>query len=48
MPAGSAPRGRTRVGLDDFKGINEQFTYQVGHQLLLALSRPSHNGRLGA
>ena len=38
------------VGLDDFKGINEQFSYQTGDQLLLALSDRlrSHNGRLGA
>ena len=26
------------VGLDDFKGVNEQFSYQTGDQLLLALS----------
>ena len=38
------------VGLDDFKGINEQFSYQNGDQLLLALSDRlrSHSGRLGA
>ncbi|SUD59169.1 diguanylate cyclase/phosphodiesterase [Ectopseudomonas oleovorans] len=38
------------VGLDDFKGINEQFSYQSGDQLLLALSDRlrSHSGRLGA
>ncbi|KIQ06558.1 MULTISPECIES: GGDEF domain-containing phosphodiesterase [Pseudomonas] len=38
------------VGLDDFKGINEQFSYQTGDQLLLALSDRlrSHSGRLGA
>ncbi len=38
------------VGLDDFKGINEQFSYQIGDQLLLALSDRlrSHSGRLGA
>jgi len=38
------------VGLDDFKGINEQFTYQVGDQLLLALADRlrAHSGRLGA
>lgn len=38
------------VGLDDFKGINEQFSYQTGDQLLLALSDRlrGHSGRLGA
>src|SRR5690606_2239936 len=38
------------VGLDDFKGINEQFSYQSGDHLLLALSDRlrSHSGRLGA
>ncbi|WAJ38828.1 EAL domain-containing protein [Pseudomonas sp. GOM7] len=38
------------VGLDDFKGINEQFSYQSGDQLLLALSDRlrSHSGRLDA
>ncbi|WP_455926512.1 putative bifunctional diguanylate cyclase/phosphodiesterase [Pseudomonas putida] len=38
------------VGLDDFKGINEQFTYQTGDQLLLALADRlrAHSGRLGA
>ncbi|SED54687.1 putative bifunctional diguanylate cyclase/phosphodiesterase [Pseudomonas anguilliseptica] len=38
------------VGLDDFKEINEQFSYQTGDQLLLALSDRlrSHSGRLGA
>jgi diguanylate cyclase (GGDEF)-like protein len=38
------------VGLDDFKGINEQFSYHTGDQLLLALSDRlrSHSGRLGA
>ncbi|XLX39319.1 putative bifunctional diguanylate cyclase/phosphodiesterase [Ectopseudomonas mendocina] len=38
------------VGLDDFKGINEQFSYQSGDQLLLALSDRlrGHSGRLGA
>lgn len=38
------------VGLDDFKGINEQFSYQIGDQLLLALADRlrSHSGRLGA
>jgi diguanylate cyclase (GGDEF)-like protein len=37
-------------GLDDFKGINEQFSYQVGDQLLLALADRlrAHSGRLGA
>jgi len=38
------------VGLDDFKGINEQFSYQSGDQLLLALADRlrGHSGRLGA
>lgn len=38
------------VGLDDFKGINEQFSYQTGDQLLIALSDRlrAHSGRLGA
>ncbi|MEO4047886.1 EAL domain-containing protein [Pseudomonas sp. CAU 1711] len=38
------------VGLDDFKGVNEQFSYQTGDQLLLSLSDRlrSHSGRLGA
>ncbi|MDE1163904.1 MAG: EAL domain-containing protein [Pseudomonas sp.] len=38
------------VGLDDFKGINEQFSYQIGDQLLLALADRlrAHSGRLGA
>ncbi|KPA92786.1 MULTISPECIES: putative bifunctional diguanylate cyclase/phosphodiesterase [Pseudomonas] len=38
------------VGLDDFKGINEQFGYQTGDQLLLALADRlrAHSGRLGA
>ena len=38
------------VGLDDFKGINEQFSYQTGDQLLLSLSDRlrSHSVRLGA
>ncbi|WP_213875158.1 bifunctional diguanylate cyclase/phosphodiesterase [Pseudomonas sp. dw_358] len=38
------------VGLDDFKGINEQFSYQIGDQLLLALADRlrGHSGRLGA
>lgn len=38
------------VGLDDFKGINEQFSYQTGDQLLLALSDRlrAHSGRLGS
>ena len=38
------------VGLDDFKGINEQFSYQTGDQLLLALAvrLRGHSGRLGA
>jgi diguanylate cyclase (GGDEF)-like protein len=38
------------VGLDDFKGINEQFSYQTGDQLLLALADRlrGYSGRLGA
>ncbi|MEA9978913.1 MULTISPECIES: putative bifunctional diguanylate cyclase/phosphodiesterase [unclassified Pseudomonas] len=38
------------VGLDDFKGINEQFSYETGDQLLLALADRlrGHSGRLGA
>ncbi|ARU89646.1 bifunctional diguanylate cyclase/phosphodiesterase [Pseudomonas sp. M30-35] len=38
------------VGLDDFKGINEQYSYQAGDKLLLALSDRlrGHGGRLGA
>lgn len=38
------------VGLDDFKGINEQFSYQADDQLLLALADRlrAHSGRLGA
>ncbi|UMZ10798.1 EAL domain-containing protein [Pseudomonas sp. MPFS] len=38
------------VGLDDFKGVNEQFSYQTGDQLLLALADRlrGHSGRLGA
>ncbi|WP_374045286.1 putative bifunctional diguanylate cyclase/phosphodiesterase [Pseudomonas donghuensis] len=38
------------VGLDDFKSINEQFSYQAGDQLLLALADRlrAHSGRLGA
>ncbi|PHN65098.1 putative bifunctional diguanylate cyclase/phosphodiesterase [Pseudomonas viridiflava] len=38
------------VGLDDFKGINEQFSYQAGDQLLVALADRlrNHSGRLGA
>jgi len=38
------------VGLDDFKGVNEQFSYQTGDQLLLALADRlrAHSGRLGA
>jgi diguanylate cyclase (GGDEF)-like protein len=38
------------VGLDDFKGINEQFSYQSGDQLLLGLADRlrAHSGRLGA
>lgn len=37
------------VGLDDFKSVNEQFTYQAGDKLLLALADRlrSHSGRLG-
>ncbi|MEZ2051915.1 GGDEF domain-containing protein, partial [Staphylococcus aureus] len=26
------------LGLDDFKGISEQYTYQLGDQLLIALA----------
>ena len=38
------------VGLDDFKGVNEQFSYQAGDQLLLATADRlrAHSGRLGA
>ena len=38
------------VGLDDFKGINEQYSYQAGDQLLLATADRlrAHSGRLGA
>ena len=38
------------VGLDDFKDINEQFSYQAGDQLLVGLADRlrSHGGRLGA
>ena len=38
------------VGLDDFKSVNEQFTYQAGDTLLLALADRlrAHSGRLGA
>ena len=38
------------VGLDDFKGINEQFGYQAGDQLLIALADRlrAHSGGLGA
>lgn len=38
------------VGLDDFKGINEQFGYQTGDQLLIALADRlrAHSGGLGA
>ena len=50
-----AHRGQRRVavlcvGLDDFKGINEQFSYQTGDQLLLALADRlrAHSGRVGA
>ncbi|WP_426136671.1 putative bifunctional diguanylate cyclase/phosphodiesterase [Pseudomonas sp. PWP3-1b2] len=37
------------VGLDDFKSVNEQFTYQAGDKLLLALADRlrAHSGRLG-
>lgn len=37
------------VGLDDFKSVNEQYTYQAGDQLLLALADRlrAHSGRLG-
>ena len=35
------------IGLDDFKGINEQFGYQTGDELLIALAGRlrSHNGQ---
>lgn len=38
------------VGLDDFKDVNEQFSYQAGDQLLVGLADRlrSHGGRLGA
>lgn len=38
------------VGLDDFKGVNEQFGYQTGDQLLQALTDRirAHSGSLGA
>ena len=38
------------VGLDDFKGVNEQYSYQAGDQLLLATADRlrAHSGRLGA
>lgn len=38
------------VGLDDFKSVNEQFTYQAGDKLLLAVADRlrAHSGRLGA
>ncbi|WP_431482085.1 putative bifunctional diguanylate cyclase/phosphodiesterase [Pseudomonas gorinensis] len=38
------------VGLDDFKSVNEQFTYQACDKLLLALADRlrAHSGRLGA
>ncbi|MDZ4304881.1 MAG: EAL domain-containing protein [Pseudomonas sp.] len=38
------------VGLDDFKSVNEQYTYQAGDQWLLALADRlrAHSGRLGA
>jgi diguanylate cyclase (GGDEF)-like protein len=38
------------LGLDDFKGINEQFSYQSGDQLLLALADRlrAYSGQLGA
>ncbi len=37
------------LGLDDFKGINEQYSYQTGDQLLLCLADRlrAHGGRLG-
>ena len=38
------------IGLDDFKGINEQFGYQTGDNLLSALAERlrCHNGQLSA
>jgi diguanylate cyclase (GGDEF)-like protein len=38
------------LGLDDFKGINEQFSYETGDQLLIALSDRlrGHSARLSA
>lgn len=38
------------LGLDDFKGINEQYTYQLGDQLLIALADRlrGHSARLGS
>ena len=38
------------VGLDDFKGVNEQFGYQTGDHLLIALADRlrCHSSRLGA
>ncbi|XKY16417.1 EAL domain-containing protein [Stutzerimonas zhaodongensis] len=38
------------LGLDDFKGVNEQFSYQNGDRMLIALAERLRNqsGRLGA
>src|SRR5690606_28632028 len=38
------------LGLDDFKGLNEQFSYQTGDRLLVALADRLRNqsGRVGA
>ncbi len=38
------------LGLDDFKGVNEQFSYQNGDRMLMALAERLRNqsGRLGA
>lgn len=38
------------LGLDDFKGVNEQFSYQYGDRMLIALAERLRNqsGRLGA
>jgi diguanylate cyclase (GGDEF)-like protein len=38
------------LGLDDFKGVNEQFSYQYGDRMLIALAERLRNqsGRVGA